>query len=244
MEWRDPQTTTNKTCELPLGAIKQHKTGRFLTGRLQASQKLELYGGSTYNKNPKSTVDLVNIRISNSLQWLWSTPYTSKHLLRRYLDHPKTKTPSTEVFGCLGSVTYKCEHQKILRRLPLNRRWCGLHFGGFRVGLTSKNPNVCFVCFVCLVLFWLVGWLVVLFCFFGQSMGTCFSKPPQEITHFWKKPTNSRFLVSDLRIHRGFRLDHLFKKIVLGVASLGGYRLGFFWCNKYTPVFFSCPGKV
>ena len=135
-------------------------------------------------KNWNSMEDLRTTKILNqqliSLQWLWSTPYTSKHLLRRYLDHPKTKTPSTEVFGCLGSVTYKCEHQKILRRLPLNRRWCGLHFGGFRVGLTSKNPNVCFVCFVCLVLFWLVGWLVVLFCFFGQSMGTCLSKPPQE----------------------------------------------------------------
>ena len=189
----------------------------------------------------------MNIRISNSLQWLWSTPYTSKHLLRRYLDHPKTKAPSTEVFGCLGSVTYKCEHQK--NTPPTSQRTLvRFAFFGISCGADFKK-NQCLFCFV------LVGWLFcfVLFCFFGQSM-SCLSKPLKKNT--FPEETNQLAIfgfgssdppkdprISD-RWSGGERLDHLFKKIVLGVASLGR-TVGFFLMQQvYIYRFFVPPEKL
>ena len=122
-------------------------------------------------------------------------------------------------------------------------------FWDFVWGWLQKNPMFVLFCF---------GWLVVLFCFvlfcfFGQSM-SCLSKPLKKNT--FPEETNQLAIfgfgssdppkdprISD-RSPGGERLDHLFKKIVLGVASLGR-TVGFFFdaTSIHIPVFCS-PGKT
>ena len=112
-------------------------------------------------------------------------------------------------------------------------------FWGISCGVDFKKPQ-CLFCLFCLFGFVLVGWLVGwLFCFVSlvNPWELVLANPLKKNTFL--EETNQLaifgFRSSD---PPGFRLDHLFKKIVLGVASLGRTGCFFLMQQVYTVFFF------